>query len=292
MSTTPKEINATQTFDGVLTQYTHTSNTVNTPMRFSIFCPNTAKAEKPAHVLFWLSGLTCTDENFCIKAQPAFKAASETNMVIVICDTSPRGANCPGDKDAWDFGEGAGFYLNAKTAEFEKYYNMYDYVTIELYNVIKTLLGSLISDKRSISGHSMGGLGALNLYMKSGLYTSCSAFAPISNPINCPWGKKAFTGYLGDENSNKELWESYDPTFLIQNSNNFDKTKPILIEQGLDDKFYIEKQLLPENLLSAAKDAGVEIIYNSHEGLDHSYVFVSKFIEKHINWHAEQLSRG
>lgn len=297
---TVEVIKSIPTFEGVLVQYTHESNTVNTPMRFSIFIPKSATVDNKANVLFWLSGLTCTDENFCLKAQPAFEAASSCNMVIVISDTSPRGANCPGDKDAWDFGEGAGFYLNAQTDDFKKYYNMYDYITIELNNIVQSIIGSgseknnIITTKRGISGHSMGGLGALNLYLKSGLYSSCSAFAPISNPINCPWGQKAFNGYLGPIEEKKNEWEAYDPSVLVSKSvenKTIDPNNTIRIEQGLDDKFYIEKQLLPEVFVEAAKKAGVDVEYHTHEGLDHSYTFVSQFIADHVKWHAEKLSK-
>lgn len=201
-------------YNGTLTQYTHNSTTTNTPMRFSVYKPTAVTADNKAPVLFWLSGLTCTDENFAQKATVAFKAACEHNLIIVLPDTSPRGAGCPLDKESWDFGEGAGFYLNATNPDYSKHYNMYDYITLELYKLITTtpeIAKDVVTDKRSIMGHSMGGFGALHLYLKSGLFSSCSAFAPITNPTQCPWGQKAFGRYLSEEGKDNGVWLDHDP---------------------------------------------------------------------------------
>eukprot|EP00461_Guttulinopsis_vulgaris_P002808 UN02809 len=257
-------------------------------MRFSVYKPNATTVDNKAPVLFWLSGLTCTDENFAQKATVAFSAACKHNIVIVLPDTSPRGAGCPLDKESWDFGEGAGFYINATNPDYAQNYNMYDYVTIELYDTIKTLLGEAVNDKRSVMGHSMGGFGALSLYLKGG-FESCSAFAPITNPINCPWGQKAFGRYFG-EDCKDTTWVANDPCHLVKVDGKFDKNVPILIDQGMKDNFLIQKQLLPENFLAAAKEAGVAVEYNERQEFDHSYFFINTFIVNHIEHHAKILN--
>lgn len=278
-------------YDGLLTQYTHQSTSTNTSMRFSVFVPNSLSSTKKGGVLFFLAGLTCTDENFAQKATIAFQSACQHNLVIVLPDTSPRGANCPNDKESWDFGEGAGFYCNATNDDYSKHYNMYNYVVIELYDIIKHLLSGKINNKRSITGSSMGGLGALNLYLKSGQYQSCSAFSPLSNPIDSPWGQKAFKNYFGDVSTHRSEWEQHDPCYLVKDCDNtlpFNKHTPILIEQGLKDKF-LEEQLKTMHFVHAAKEVGVPVIYNERPEFDHSYFFVHTFIQSHIDFHAKFL---
>lgn len=281
---------------GQLTQLIHSSTSTLTEMRFSVFLPSTASSAAEASIpaLYWLSGLTCTDENFAQKATAAFKVANKLNIAIVLPDTSPRGANCEGDKESWDFGEGAGFYLNATNPAYSTHYNMDTYVSQELHSVVQTQF-PCIGSRRSVMGHSMGGHGALTLYLRHvGLFESVSAFAPISNPMNCPWGKKAFSKYFGEQTlgNNGELWASHDATELVKTfeKRGGDISKPILIHQGLGDNFYKQGQLLPESLIEACKTSGVELQYHGVEGYDHSYFFISTFIEEHVEFHGAILN--
>jgi S-formylglutathione hydrolase len=231
-------------------------------------------------VLYWLSGLTCTDENFVQKAG-AQRIAAELGMAIVCPDTSPRGGNVAND-DGYDLGQGAGFYVNATQAPWSEHYQMYDYVVGELPDLVEANFP--VTEQRAISGHSMGGHGALTIALKNPeRYSSVSAFSPIVNPIECPWGKKALTAYLGE---NVGEWQAYDTCELIQKST---QHLPMLIEQGLADNFLVE-QLKPENLVSAAKKAGYSVILNQHEGYDHSYFFIASFIEEHLRFHAKYWS--
>jgi S-formylglutathione hydrolase len=267
-------------FGGFIRRYSHFSHVLQCTMHFTVFVPPQS-ANKPP-VLYWLSGLTCTDENFITKAG-AQKSAALNNIFLVCPDTSPRGVNIEGETDSWDFGSGAGFYVTATDPKWSKHYNMYDYVVNELPHLINNNF-SVDSTHNSIFGHSMGGHGALICALKNpGKYKSVSAFAPISNPINCPWGQKAFTGYLG---SNKENWKNWDATELVNQYNgpNLD----ILIDQGTEDKFLGEKQLLPENFQSAASSKH-HLTLRMQEGYDHSYYFISTFIDDHIKHHAAHL---
>jgi len=212
----------------------------------------------------------------------AFKTAAEEQIALICPDTSPRGVKIEGDNASWDFGVGAGFYVNATNSPWKENYNMYDYVTKELPQIIKSNFP--VNGKQSISGHSMGGHGALISYLKNpGKYESCSAFAPIVNPINCPWGKKAFSGYLGEDTS---AWKQWDATELISSFEG--KKKSILIDQGSDDEF-LKNQLLTENFEAAAKKASFPVKVRYQEGYDHSYFFISTFIEEHIKFHAQSL---
>lgn len=261
-------------------QYTHQSTSVNCNMRFAIFLPPGASAEKPVPVLYWLSGLTCTDENFMQKAG-AFQFAAEHGLAIVAPDTSPRGEGVA-DDEGYDLGKGAGFYLNATQAPWSEHYHMYDYVTNELPELIEANFP--VSKQKSISGHSMGGHGALTIGLKNqASYQSISAFSPIVNPMNCPWGQKAFTAYLGDD---KESWIQYDACELLKAGQ---AKLPILVDQGDADQFLVE-QLKPELLVAAAEQSNSELTLRMQTGYDHSYYFIASFIAEHIEFHAKALN--
>ena len=274
-------VSQTMAFNGTHTQYSHYSHANNCTMRFAIYLPPMTGDSKNVPVLYWLSGLTCSDENFMQKAG-ALKTASQLGIAIVAPDTSPRGDNVPDDpQGSYDFGLGAGFYLNATQAPFNKHYKMYDYIVDELLPLIEKHFP--VRSKKSISGHSMGGHGALTIGLKNpSMFESISAFSPICNPMNCAWGEKAFTGYLGTD---KSEWADYDACELIKKA---ELKKPILIDQGGSDDF-LESQLKPENLVKSALHADYEIHFNMHSGYDHSYYFISSFIDEHIAFHARYL---
>ena len=269
-------------FGGRHQQYQHQSTVLNCAMRFAIFLPPNASKDKPAPVLYWLSGLTCTDENFMQKAG-AQRVAAELGIVIVAPDTSPRGEGVPDDPEgAYDLGLGAGFYLNATQAPWSNNYHMEDYILKELPALIESNFP--VSQKCSISGHSMGGHGALTLALKnSERYCSVSAFSPISNPSQCPWGGKAFNAYLGED---RQLWRQYDSCELLK-TQNYSKSLPALVDQGMADNFL--PQLQPEALASAAQLAEYPLTLRQREGYDHSYFFVASFIEDHLRFHAKYL---
>jgi S-formylglutathione hydrolase len=249
-------------------------------MRFAIFLPPQASDSHRVPVLYWLSGLTCTDENFMQKAG-AFKAAAELGIAIVAPDTSPRGEDVA-DDDGYDLGKGAGFYLNATQDPWASHYRMYDYVVDELPSLIEKHFP--VSTMKSISGHSMGGHGALTIGLKNqSQYQSISAFSPITNPMQCPWGEKAFTAYLG---KNKEDWKKYDACELMSLGG---VNLPILIDQGDADQFLVE-QLKPENLQAVAKRTNSNLTLRMQEGYDHSYYFISSFIEEHLKFHDQYLN--
>nr|MDT0252487.1 S-formylglutathione hydrolase [Endozoicomonas sp.] len=275
-----ENISTNKTFGGWHKQYTHTSKSLSCDMRFAIFLPPQS-VEQPVPVVYWLSGLTCTDENFMQKAG-AFRIAAELGVAIVAPDTSPRGEHVPDDPEgAYDFGLGAGFYLNATQAPWNVNYRMYDYVVSELPELIEAHFP--VSNKRSIAGHSMGGHGALTIAMKNpDSYSSVSAFSPICNPVNCPWGQKAFQGYLGND---RELWKDYDATELMKKS---PVHIPALVDQGGDDNF-LAGQLHPEALEAAANKAGYPLTLRLQDGYDHSYYFITTFIEEHLKFHASHL---
>lgn len=277
----PTEISSSKMFEGYNKRYKHFSSTLNCSMTFSIYFPPSAVSQK-VPVLYWLSGLTCTDENFIVKSG-AQRAASNEGVALIVCDTSPRGLNVEGEADSWDFGVGAGFYLNA-TADKWKNWRMYDYVVKELPTILNDNFEQLDTSRASVFGHSMGGHGALTIYLKNlDKYKSASAFAPIANPMNCAWGKKAFSNYLGD---NKSDWEEYDATCLIEKIKN--TPAPILIDQGEDDKF-LHDQLLLKHFEEACKKVGAPLQLRIHSGYDHSYNFIATFIDDHINSHAKIL---
>ena len=275
-------------FGGILKKVKHTSESTKTEMTFSVFLPPAARlADVP--VLYYLSGLTCTDDNFCQKASVAFAAASKRGIAIVVPDTSPRGhPSIPGEDEAYDFGLGAGFYVDATVEPYSKHYNMYSYVTSELPAFVAANFPGTSSTLKSITGHSMGGHGALTIALREGpgAYCSVSAFAPICNPTQVPWGKKAFEGYLGSVDKGKE----HDATELMQKANAkvFDE---ILVDQGAADNFLVGdvNQLTPNAFVEACKAAGQPLRYRAHDDFDHSYFFISSFVEDHVNFHADKL---
>ena len=275
-------ISSAKSFDGWHKQYTHVSKSNNCTMRFAIYLPpQTATGEK-VPVLYWLSGLTCTDENFMQKAG-AFAEAAKLGIAIVAPDTSPRGEGVADDKDgSYDFGLGAGFYVNATQAPFNQHYQMYDYVVNELPALIEANFP--VTQQRAISGHSMGGHGALTIALKHpDRYSSVTAFSPIANPMNCPWGQKALSGYLGD---NQDDWLQYDSSELMKNST--DKQLPALVDQGDADNF-LQEQLKPEALQAAAKVSSYPLTLRMQAGYDHSYYFISSFIAEHLRFHSKHF---
>lgn len=278
-----EKVGESESFEGEQLRYRHDSEVLQCSMHFSIFLPPEAATHR-VPVLYWLSGLTCTDENFVIKAG-AQKFAAEHGIAIVCPDTSPRGEDVADDPDGdWDFGLGAGFYVNATELPYAQHYQMYDYVVNELPALVLANF-QVDGDAVSIAGHSMGGHGALTIAFRNPHYRSVSAFAPIASPMNCPWGQKALRNYLGEDQSN---WEIYDPTALIAE---IDHQIPMLIDQGDNDEFLIE-QLKPELLLTAAKAANYPVDFRFHSGYDHSYFFIASFIEEHIRFHARYLNKA
>uniref|UniRef100_A0A8C2HB73 S-formylglutathione hydrolase n=1 Tax=Cyprinus carpio TaxID=7962 RepID=A0A8C2HB73_CYPCA len=250
------------------------SSELKCKMKFAIYLPPKAESSK-CPVLYWLSGLTCTEQNFITKAGSQ-QAASEHGIIIVAPDTSPRGCNIEGEEESWDFGTGAGFYVNATQEPWKTNYRMYSYVTEELPRLINSNFPA-DPEKMSISGHSMGGHGAL--------ICSVSAFAPICNPIQCAWGQKAFSGYLGPD---KSTWELYDATVLAESYSG--PELDILIDQGRDDQFLSASQLLPDNLIAACSKKKIPVVFRLQQGYDHSYHFIFSFINDHIKHHAKYLN--
>lgn len=267
-------------FGGAQQRWRHRSETLNCDMTFSIFIPPAREGIKPP-ALWWLSGLTCNDENFTIKAG-AQRVAAELGIALIMPDTSPRGENVAND-ESYDLGQGAGFYLNAMQSPWSAHYRMYDY----LLNELPTLIAAnfQLSERSAISGHSMGGHGALILALKNPRrFISVSAFAPICNPVQAPWGIKAFQAYLGDD---KENWFEWDATELLKRAAKEDAL-PILIDQGMSDPF-LKEQLMPESLQAAADQSAWPITLRYQQGYDHSYFFIASFIEDHLRFHAERL---
>lgn len=282
---TPKLLSSVKCFGGFQKVFEHCSETLKCTMKFAVYLPSKAESGK-VPVLYWLSGLTCTEQNFITKAG-AQRYAEEYGLALVAPDTSPRGCNIEGEEDSWDFGSGAGFYVNATQENWKTNYNMYSYVTDELPTLINNNF-PVLSDRQSIFGHSMGGHGALVCALKNpGRYVSVSAFAPICNPINCPWGQKAFSGYLGDD---RESWKKWDACELVAHYKG-PLSSYILIDQGKDDSFYHQKQLLPENFVEACREVGVQVVLRLQEGYDHSYNFISSFVGDHIQHHAKALNK-
>tara|TARA_Y100001934_G_scaffold248466_1_gene309080 strand:+ start:399 stop:1268 length:870 start_codon:yes stop_codon:yes gene_type:complete len=275
-------VSATKSFGGWLKRYKHRSQVLNCEMIFAIYLPPAAE-DANVPLLWWLSGLTCTDENFMQKAG-AQRTAAELGLAIICPDTSPRGTDLPGEHDSYDFGSGAGFYVNATRAPWSQHYRMYDYVTYELPALLSAHFP--LNGREAISGHSMGGHGALICALKNpGRYTSVSAFAPISHPMQCPWGEKALRGYLGD---NQESWKAWDACELIRASGS---TLALMVDQGDADNFYQDGQLQPESLTAACEEAGVPITLRMQPGYDHSYFFIASFIDDHLKYHFYHLTQ-
>lgn len=280
MPASPKLISQNRCFEGILSFYSHPSTTCNSEMRFAIYQPPQAKTE-PLPVLYYLSGLTCTEENFMAKAA-AQQYAAQHGIILVAPDTSPRNTGISGEDDDFDFGTGAGFYVDATVEPWASHYRMYSYVVAELPTLIAEHF-PIQPEKQGIFGHSMGGHGALICALKNPQqYQSVSAFAPIVAPMRCPWGEKAFTNYLGTD---KETWRNYDASELVLTAN---YNHPILIDQGTKDQF-LEKQLQPEVFKAACQKVGQPLNLRYQQGYDHSYYFISTFIEDHIRHHAEAL---
>lgn len=268
-------------FGGRQLRCRHTSEALACEMNFSIFLPPEAEDGK-VPILYWLSGLTCTDENFVAKAG-AQRYAAEHGIAIVTPDTSPRGEGVPDDSDgAWDFGLGAGFYVNATQVPWAANYRMYDYVVSELPTLIETQF-SIDPSRVAISGHSMGGHGALTIALRNpGRFRSVSAFSPICSPLNCPWGEKALGNYLGEDRS---TWEAHDSCALIARA---EERLPMLVDQGDADDF-LKEQLKPELLERAAAEAKFPLDLRMQKGYDHSYFFIASFIGEHIAFHASHM---
>jgi S-formylglutathione hydrolase len=269
-----------QCYGGTIAFYTHASAEIGADMRFSIYQPPKAKAG-PLPVLYYLAGLTCNEETFMIKAG-ALRLAAEYGLILVAPDTSPRGLGIPGEDESWDFGTGAGFYLDAAAEPWRRNYRMYSYVVRELPTLIEANF-PVQTGRRGIFGHSMGGHGALVIALKNpARYQSVSAFAPISNPAAVPWGEKAFGNYLGPDRS---LWAKWDASLLMRAAPH---PGEILVDQGLDDQF-LKQQLHPDTLAAAAEASGQALILRRHTGYDHSYWFIQSFIADHMKWHADRL---
>ncbi len=281
MSDAPIQVASQKAFGGWHRRYRHQPSSLNCEMVFAIYLPPQAEQGQRVPVLYWLSGLTCTDENFMQKAG-ALRWAAELGIAIVAPDTSPRGPEVPGDPDgAWDFGLGAGFYVNATQQPYAQHYRMYDYVVEELPELIEQHFP--VNNQRGIAGHSMGGHGALICALKNpGRYRSLSAFAPIANPMDCPWGEKAFSRYLGPD---REQWQAWDASALLQSA---PERLPILVDQGDADSF-LDNQLKPQALKQAADAANHPLTLRMQPGYDHSYYFIATFIEDHLRHHARAL---
>lgn len=267
-------------FEGTLGYYRHDAGTTRCPMRFSVFVPPRA-GRSP--VVWWLSGLTCTEDNFTVKAG-AYRRAAELGLIVVAPDTSPRGEAVP-DDEAYDLGQGAGFYIDASEDPWSRNFNMYSYITAELPELVSANF-PVDTDAQGIFGHSMGGHGALSIGLKHpDRYRSISAFAPIVAPTQCPWGKKAFGAYLG---SNIDDWKQHDSSALMAAAGDRSGFPEILIDQGAADDF-LHEQLMPERFAEACRSSGQALRLRSQEGYDHSYFFIASFIDDHLLHHADIL---
>ena len=277
--------NAHACFGGAQRYYEHHSSEIGLAMKFSVYLPPKAVMGEKVPALLYLAGLTCTEETFMIKAG-AQRMASELNIALICPDTSPRGAGLAGEADSWDFGVGAGFYLDATTRPWALHWRMESYILNDLLPLVGSKL-PVDLQRLGIFGHSMGGRGALTLALRHpGRFKSVSAFAPIANPLNCPWGHKAFSGYLGED---KAEWARHDASELMGAQASAPYPAGILIDQGLADKFLIEKQLLPEAFEAACAKADQPLTLRRHAGYDHGYYFIQSFVDDHLRHHAQQL---
>ena len=276
-----KLLSSVQCFGGLQNQYEHASETLNCTMQFSVYLPPQAQAGHKVPVAYWLSGLTCTDQNFSTKAG-AQRVASELGIAVVMPETSPRGKDVPDDADkSYDFGLGAGFYVDATEAPWSTHYKMYSYIVEELPALIEFALP--VSQLKSVFGHSMGGHGALTIALNNpDRYVCVSAFSPIVSPIQCPWGQKALGLYLGD---NQAAWQRHDTVALIRSGAS---QLPMLVDQGLADNFLVN-QLKTELLEAALQETGYKAEVRYQAGYDHSYYFIATFIEDHLRFHAKYL---
>jgi len=276
-------VSETQSFGGVQGVYNHASKCTGTPMRFSVYTPAQA-SEGPVPILYYLSGLTCTEENFTTKAG-AQRYAAEHGCIVVAPDTSPRGLELEGEHESWDFGSGAGFYVDATQAPWSAHYRMYSYITEELPELVEKKF-PVDTQRRGIFGHSMGGHGALTIALRHPeRYRSVSAFAPIVAPTQCPWGEKAFSGYLG---SDRETWKQHDACELVRQRGFGTR---ILVDQGGADSF-LEEQLKPQLFREACEVSGTELELRMQDGYDHSYYFIASFMGDHVAHHARILGGG
>lgn len=281
---TIETLSETSCFGGRIGFYRHPSAVNNCDMRFSVFVPPQA-ADRKVPVLTFLSGLTCTEENFMVKGG-AQRVAAELGLMLVSPDTSPRGDNVPDDPDGdYDFGLAAGFYLNATEEPWSRHYQMYDYITRELQALVfDTFPGD--PERHGLTGHSMGGHGALTIGLRNPqMFRSLSAFAPICTTLHSPWGQKALGYYLGDDRS---TWQDYDACEVARRSGQVTAYDRILVDQGADDP-YLAEQLKPELLEAACKESGLPLDLRIHAGYDHGYYFISTFIEEHLRFHAARL---
>ena len=281
---TIQTISETRCFGGTMGFYRHASQVNQCDMQFAVFVPPQAeKGNVP--VVTYLSGLTCTEENFMAKAG-AQRYAAELGLILVAPDTSPRGEGVPDDPDgAWDFGLGAGMYVNATQEPWARHYNMYDYVLEELQSaVFDNFPGD--RDRQGLTGHSMGGHGALTIGLRNpGTYQSLSAFAPICTTLHSPWGQKSLGHYLGEDTAD---WHVYDASEVARNVADASKVEKILVDQGLDDAF-LKEQLQPERLEAACAESGLALEVRRHDGYDHGYYFIATFIGDHLKHHAVLL---
>jgi S-formylglutathione hydrolase len=271
-----------KSFGGEQGFYEHPSVACGGAMRYGVYLPPAALAGAKVPALYYLAGLTCTDETFAMKAG-AQRLASELGLALITCDTSPRAVRIPGDDERWDFGQGAGFYLDATQAPWSATYRMRTYVTEELRDEIEDHF-PVRDDRRGVFGHSMGGHGALVLALTTDLYASCSAFAPICAASEVPWGELAFSRYLGED---RAAWRAHDAAALLEQGRR--ATGTLLVDQGLGDKF-LDVQLRPERLEAAAAAAGQPLELRRHAGYDHNYYFIATFVEDHLRHHARVLS--
>ena len=287
-----KILTAQKCYDGTIIRFQHMSRETKCMMTASLYLPPgsdiaISASAKKVPVLYYLSGLTCTDENV-INKSGAMRVASEVKIAFIAPDTSPRNVNIPGEDESWDFGSGAGFYVDATEEPWSQNYRMYSYVVTELDQVLQKHFPQIDVTRKGIMGHSMGGHGALTIALKNqSTFRSVSAISAICNPIDCPWGEKAFTGYLGE---NREAWEEYDACKLIEKhgKTSFDT---ILLDFGRSDNF-LWNQLKPYQFSNICTENNQEVSLRLHDGYDHSYFFVASFIEDHIHFHAENLKKN